>query len=450
MEWLKGISKGWIVGASLIAGPAHAEPRDMLYTALLEMAASDGLPQLNAPAEEAGPPVAPDLERPEEPLQRSPGRKANPALLPSRLNPTNDVLPLELVPSAAVPAAVNGQREAIQERYPNGGLKIERHVVQDAAGNFVHDGTWRWFNPKGQIVAEGEYAQGQRDGTWRRMYRKEDSPLFATSPYRDFESPFLSEATFQDGKLQGPWMISDAQNRKISEINFEAGVRQGPATWWHAQGSPMIQSTFEKGELQGEVFTFTAAGKTVSREIFEAGQKLDKATEKFSDGKVRQVANVLSGHWKLVGNDDWWSASLSKFQVVGQSVKHGKVTTYHRNGLVQSEQEFDRGRPVGQITWWHENGQKALVGSYSQEGIALGRWTWWHKNGLKSIEGEYVAGAPAGNWLTWDQQGKVSSRGKMDDASNEVIATKPQLPAAPNSNSSDYPTRLGQPRDVAE
>ena len=90
------------------------------------------------------------------------------------------------------------------------------------------------------------------------------------------------------------------------------------------------------------------------------------------------------------------------------------------------------------------------MGSYSQEGIALGRWTWWHKNGLKSIEGEYVAGAPAGNWLTWDQQGKVSSRGKMDDASNEVIATKPQLPAAPNSNSSDYPTRLGQPRDVAE
>ena len=44
-----------------------------------------------------------------------------------------------------------------------GAVKVERQVVQDAAGNYVNHGLWSQFDEKGRLVARGEVLVG---GTW--------------------------------------------------------------------------------------------------------------------------------------------------------------------------------------------------------------------------------------------------------------------------------------------
>src|SRR5215469_2449125 len=104
-----------------------------------------------------------------------------------------------------------GEIEVIRERFPNGSIRIEREVTQDADGNYVNHGSWKMFDERGTILAEGHYRNGERDGTWNRWYRVKEAELFTKVPYSQFTGPFVSQASFRNGKLHGKWAIYDSK-----------------------------------------------------------------------------------------------------------------------------------------------------------------------------------------------------------------------------------------------
>jgi antitoxin component YwqK of YwqJK toxin-antitoxin module len=378
--------------------------------------------------------LEPDQLQPVEPNDRLPLPAAD-------VLPADSSLSLDRKPGNKTPHLVGaGERETVYERYPNGAVRIERHVMLDSANNYVLDGAWRMFNQRGQTTCEGEYKLGQREGYWRRTYGRDDAPLFSQPSFARFQAPFYSEAVFKNGKLDGPWTLVDSHNRKMVEIVYENGRRHGVATWWSSNGTPQIQANFENGELHGEAYVYDAAGKLASREQYDRGWRWEVATSKHANGSVSARIAEMTGPWKLKHEDDWWNATIASFEKGTQKLRHGKMVTYHPNGQVQSQREYHRGKPVGDVAWWHSNGQKAITGEFDDQGQPHGKWTWWHANGQRSTVGEYNHGQTESNWLVWNPEGKLIQQATNSEECRSVIAAGPR----------STPARLGVPRPVVE
>ena len=306
--------------------------------------------------------------------------------------------------------------EVVKERYPSGVVRLEREVTQDASGNYVAHGLWRQFDETGRLVAEGRYLQSKKEGIWRRLYAGDEAELLATSPYNSFTPPFVSQATFTSGKLQGKWIITDAKERKVHEIEFEAGERHGNSTWFFPSGQAMLQAKYDHGRASGEVIQYGPDSSVVARETYEDGRKLAPKIDYYDAQQQQKKSEALYLHAALTvkAPDNWDMCKLATFEGRGQDEKHGPFTAWHKNGQLARQGEFKYDQPVGKFLYWYPNGQKQMEGEYI-DGRQEGQWTWWHENGLKSISGQYENATPIGLWQWWQASGKLSQKADLSE-----------------------------------
>src|SRR3954453_13874223 len=132
-----------------------------------------------------------------------------PANLPSMMLAENE-------PTAAAEVktepGVAGEVELVRERYNDGKVRVERQVTLNGDGNYVNHGAWKMYAPSGDVAAEGQYNFGERNGSWTRWSGRKDSPVLNQFPFKDFKAPFMSQATFNNGKLEGDWIITDSND----------------------------------------------------------------------------------------------------------------------------------------------------------------------------------------------------------------------------------------------
>ena len=327
---------------------------------------------------------------------------------------------IEQLLNEPVGEATNGV-ELVKERYPSGAIKIERELTQDAEGNYVPHGDWRQFDEKGRLLVEGRYDHNRRVGLWRRYYREGEAQLLATSPYKDFSAPFISEATFDNGLLHGKWVITDAKQRKVSEIEFADGRRHGKASWYHPTGTLMSQAEYQAGQIHGDAVKWSAEGEIIGQQAFQNGRRPLTKIEYHSDKSKKSEVLYLSALVQIKTPDDWASCTLATFESVGEDEKHGPFQSWHSNGQISKQGTFENNLPVGKVDYWFANGQKEMEGSF-ELGKPVGVWTWWHENGQKAITGQYAAGRPTGQWSWWKDTGKLAQR---TDLSAQRTARQP-------------------------
>ncbi len=323
-----------------------------------------------------------------------------------RQNSAADVLSAATDPPARK-SDDESEAEVIRERYPNRAVKIEREVTQDDEGNYVNHGSWKMWDLPGSLVAEGRYQHGQRIGVWTRWYRNSDVELLKTSPYSSFRGPFISQASFDSGRLNGKWTIHDSHQRKISEGEFVDGQRQGTFTWWYPNGQKMRECQFEAGEMHGPRLEWAPNARLTAQASYEHGRKLETRTEKYPSGAKKSEGDYLVAREIVQTPDDWWNMQLAVYTRQGNDERHGPWITWYPNGQKQTEGLYEHDVPVGEFTWWYANGQQAVRGEYV-DGEQQGKWVWWHENGLKSIEGEFRLGHPMEKWTWWGADGKVA------------------------------------------
>ena len=83
---------------------------------------------------------------------------------------------------------VAGEVELVRERYLDGKVRIERQVTLNNDGNYVNHGAWKMYSPSGDVVAEGQYNFGERNGMWTRWNGRKDSPDAERVPVQGFQS----------------------------------------------------------------------------------------------------------------------------------------------------------------------------------------------------------------------------------------------------------------------
>ena len=348
-------------------------------------------------------------------------------------------------PIADAPAAVaddetgkdDGENEVIQERFPNTLVKIERYVTRDAEGNYVNHGPYTQWDERGQLVAKGQFKFGKRHGKWLHWFAAGQGPMFTGAAYEGFERPFLSEVNYDEGIVDGLWMVIDAKNRKITDWAFERDIQEGPAIWYFPNGQKRRDVTYHNGQMEGELLEWTHDNKLAVKEIYLDGRKLGIETDTFSPGHKKSERGYSYAVPKITYNAMEGAIYSTPVDKKTEKLAHGHSAWWYSNGQKQSEGNFRLGVPNGTFVWWHPNGQKQAQGEYA-DGKQSGRWVWWHANGQRQVQGQYTTGQQVGTWSSWKENGHLNTvenfsnhpSGEQADkqpTENPEIGSKPAL-----------------------
>jgi len=323
--------------------------------------------------------------------------------------------------AAQMPDESEIEIETVTERYNSGKTKIEKQVALDIDLNYVNHGDFRMYDQQGEEIASGLFEAGLREGKWVRVFDKSESPLFSKAPYKDFEPPYRSEATFENGVMQGAWIITDAQDRKISEIQLVNGHRDGKLTFYYPSGEVAREIDFKGGVIDGYDRSYNAQGKVTAEQKYLDGRRYVVKGDTYISTKKKSEGTFLYPRMKIVSLDDFWKAELANFGAEeGEPVRHGEYKSWHVNGQLRTQGEYEFGKPIGEFTWWHANGQVAIRGSFV-DGLHHGRWQWWHPNGMRSAKGQYRHGARIGQWMQWDDDGQLVDAKDHGGNADEIV-----------------------------
>ena len=306
---------------------------------------------------------------------------------------------------------VVGEVELIRERYPDGKVRVERQVTLNGEGNYVNHGAWKQYSTLGDVAAEGQYNFGQRIGLWTHWIGRGDSPTLNEFPYKQFKAPFMSQANFVDGKMDGDWTVTDANERKVMAVSLKAGERNGTATTWLPNGKIYSQITYDQGVPVGDMLQINPkTGEVVKAGTFDRGRKVITRTEHYPrNRKLQSEIMYLAAKSVEQSPDDFWAMKLAQYTADGNDVRNGTYKTWYSNGQLEQEGFYTNDNRTGTFTVWHENGQMASTGEY-RDGQPDGTWVYWYDNGQKSAVGRYVNGALVGDWRWWDEQGKLTKQ----------------------------------------
>ena len=108
------------------------------------------------------------------------------------------------------------------------------------------------------------------------------------------------------------------------------------------------------------------------------------------DEQERVYSNVIKdGEWK-----SWYEdGTLQSVEKYEKGILIGKKLTYHPNGKIESEINFDGVTPS---TFYYNTGQKQSEGVYSKENQAIGMWKGWYESGVLNYEAQYTNGINTG------------------------------------------------------
>ncbi len=301
-----------------------------------------------------------------------------------------------------------GKLETVTQRYPDGKVKVEREVGQDAAGNFFSQGIYKYYSPSGDVLKSGEFLNGKQQGKWTQQLAKDEGHLFSAGHDNQWSGPFTSEATFQDGRLHGTWTIKDSQGQNIIQWSFDNGIRSGTWTWWHSNGQKRLEATYVNGALNGDVLEWDHDGKIVNQNSYIDGKCVVKTVGWYTLGQKHYEGTYLRTPNMPQATYDWWNSKIatSANAAAAPDQQHGAWTEWYPSGNKKTEGQYDRGVSTGKFTWWYENGQEQAEGEY-EAGQKTGTWTTWHSNGLKESLGEYKAGKLVTKLMHWAADGKL-------------------------------------------
>ena len=323
------------------------------------------------------------------------------------------------------PSSNAGQGEVVQERYPNGKVKVERQVTLDADGNYVNHGSWRMWNTSEHVIAEGHYDMGRRVGTWTRWFGRGEAPILGQFPFNRFKPPLVSVATFSDDKLDGEWLIVDAEQKKCLQISFSEGKRHGPVISWLPNGKTYQQAAYNYGVPVGDFFEADKNGELKLTGTYIDGRRLVTMTT-YHDQKTQKQKKTeelyLAATTVEKTPDEFWNLQFADYTTVGDGMRHGPSKAWYENGSQRHEGLYDMGKKSGTFTFWHANGQVAVTGDY-QSDLPHGLWVYWHEMGQKAAIGKYQEGVLLGKWRWWDDNGRLA-RSTVYDGS-ERVATDP-------------------------
>jgi hypothetical protein len=128
---------------------------------------------------------------------------------------------------------VHDRERLVEERWPDGSVRISRAVLRDPNGTPINDGPYRVFSANGNPEYEGIYVRGQLHGPERQWHDN---------------GQLRSEQFYRRGLRHGPRRDWDPQGRLRRVESYADDQPDGVWTIWDEDGRIKWQQTFERGK----------------------------------------------------------------------------------------------------------------------------------------------------------------------------------------------------------
>lgn len=240
----------------LVAEGLVSRVKDRLSEAVILRKRGDVFPEDIVKVVEGKPSEALSLREEEFPTPAIPEEEETPApLLAAREEetrpeeeprPTPEETPPPTVPKEEVPAEGPLPEEAVfegrtvqyyREFYPRGGgLKVEYTYYLEGDTKVEH-GTFTEYYENGQIMIQGTYRDGKKEGFWKE-YLRNGVPK--------------AEGTYQNDKKEGLWIIYYPGGKKHFEGMYRNGERDGEWIEYAGDGSVFARIVYKNGKVVSE------------------------------------------------------------------------------------------------------------------------------------------------------------------------------------------------------
>ncbi len=147
--------------------------------------------------------------------------------------------------------AAEGETVRVREFHPNGKLSTERSERIGPGGSTTRVGPMKAWFENGQLRIEGGYdEQGKSSGRWR---------------YWDERGALLREGDFAGGLREGDWVQYHSNGRKAYEGLLHVGQNEGPWRYWHENGALMAEGSYVNNLREGSWMFWDESGAVDAR-----------------------------------------------------------------------------------------------------------------------------------------------------------------------------------------
>lgn len=280
-------------------------------------------------------------------------------------------------------------------------VELERHYVDGFARvrmtgrwingeKFIRDGAYRAWHENGALAAEATFKNDKPANT-RREWHENGKPSLETAFDDDgrqhgrwaiwrVDGQLLEKVTYVHGLREGPWYQRTADNVRVYG-HYRNGLLHGPYLEQTPEGQPLVIGNYEDGEPAGNWF------HTGPRGMKLVPQLPAKVDERYSNGQVRARGERVDGRRSGTWNYYYESGELALVAAFAYDRLHGTARSFHKNGKVWRQADYEKGKRKGPASEWDEYGLTELSGEWNFAG-SLGQWELrdWMGNHLKSYQ----------------------------------------------------------------
>jgi uncharacterized protein len=269
--------------------------------------------------------------------------------------------------------------------------KTDKAVKSDK----MKDGPGKIYWDDKSLKGEGNFKNFQKDGKWT-LYHKGIKAK-------------LAEGNYLNDTQSGLWTYYNKNGSKNSEGSFEDNQKTGKWTGFYESGEKMWVANYniintesgKIGVLDGIKTTYFITGALKQEEEYSKGVKKNKHQEYYDNGKLKETSYFL--------ND-----------------KHnGKCTVFWENGKVKEHGNYKDDLRVNNWQFFYESGQLIATGNFEIKQLSIkgeeqsvtatdGKWQYFSKEGLLQKEGEFDKGKETGFWKYYSYQNNAKKQLKME------------------------------------
>jgi antitoxin component YwqK of YwqJK toxin-antitoxin module len=299
---------------------------------------------------------------------------------------------------------------ASNERKKNGKVKTTHangvKASQGKVKNYQKQGTWKYWNEKGQLIrfetyindtlnggfisyletgqteTGGYYLNGKKNGEWVNFYKNGELSQYAYFANDTLQG--IQKHWFENGKLQ-------------MEAVYEKGLLISRKIWF-SSGKRYRVEQYKDGKANGVWFTYEELAADTFPKLVQtySNDMLNGTSYQYSFGKVVNESNYLNG--KLHGI--WKSWNTNGTQIEQKNYKDGQLNgecIFWWNGIMLKSENYLNGAKNGRFA------------QYNREGLLI-NYTWYTSDRKDSVH-------------EFHKNGKLARRIKIDniDFQNVVL-----------------------------
>ncbi|HMJ70031.1 MAG TPA: hypothetical protein VK508_14095 [Cyclobacteriaceae bacterium] len=300
--------------------------------------------------------------------------------------------------------------------YSNG--MITQMISYDKSGNELWkggspDGNFdvKHHYPGGQLLSEGKFRKGVRDGKWLQYHRA--GMVQATFNYADGKFDGLQEEFFTNGKRKIVSTYKAGEREGYAEEFYSTGVKQREGWYsankwqqqwlsYHADGTVMEDTYYINDETVDSVFVYSVEGKVATKYFYASDNRVFQSsfnpeqTTFSTDINIREQAVILK-----YGN----GSPMAKYNSLC-GLLNGELERSYPDGKPYAQFSYVGGRVTGAYKAYDEYGNIEATGHY-KAGEPTGIWTYMNVNGSRSMEVPYINGARDSTLVNYYESGGV-------------------------------------------